>query len=216
MKRLLITSMMMIAATVDQLAAQGVVTINTGGAVQSPASVLGTVVVQQVRDAAPAMVISNPRRWGLRGSRGRHGDRAFGDWGYAPDPYFYPEEYDDLYPVPPTFIVVTTLTRQADAPAQATPAPAKSEMREYNWPSSGSDSSKTTYSIVSRDGQVEFATAVWVQGNEIGYYRPDHSTGRMTVDSIDSQATRQRNAEQKLLWLPSESQTDSYLAAGRQ
>jgi hypothetical protein len=216
MKRLLITAIIMIGATIDQLAAQSAVTTQTGVGVQFPAYVGTTVVVQLVEPGVPALVTSNPRRWGLRAPVGRHGDRRFGDWGYAPDPYFYPEEYEQTYPVPPSITVVTASIQQAATPPQPRPAPAPSEMREYHWPSSGSGSSATTYSIVGKDGRVQFVTAVWVQGNAVCYYRPDHSTGRMPLDSIDRQATRQRNAEQQLLWLPRESQADSYLTSDGQ
>jgi hypothetical protein len=204
----------MIGATVDQFAAQGAA-METGREVHSQAYVLGTVVVQQVGDAVPTFVISSPLRWGLRSPVGRHGDKGFRDWGYAPDPYFYPEDYYNVYPLLPSFIVVTTVIQQADAPPQRTLPQARSEMSEYHWPPSGSGSSATTYSIVSKDGRVQFATAVWVQGSALCYYRPDHSTGRMPVDSIDIQATRQRNAEQQLLWLPLENQTASYTSSSR-
>ena len=245
MKGLLIGAVI-IGAMVGQLAAQGVVTLETAGGAYVPAYSLGSVVALPLGDAvpAPAFVISNPRRWGLPyGSAGRHGDSGnadwaykppcadnpelchhgdsgFPDWGYASDPAFYPDNYGDSYTALPSAIVAIPAIQQADAPPQPTPAsaPVRSEMREYHWPSSDSeDSSATTFSLVSKDGRVQSATAVWVQGNALCYYTPDQSTGRMLIDSIDREATRQFNAGKHLsLWLPPEHQTDLSLASGGQ
>jgi len=230
---------------VDQLAAQGVVTLETGGGAHLSTYFVDSVVALPLGDAvpAPALVISNPGRWGLRyssaaghGDSGladwsykppcadkpelcHHGDSGFPDWGYASDPAFYPDNYGDSYTVLPSAIVAIPVIQQAYAPPQPTAsAPARSEMREYHWPSSGSeDSSATTFSLVSKDGRVQSATAVWVQGNALCYYTPDQSTGRMLIDSIDRESTRQLNAGKQLnFWLPPERQTDLSLTSGGQ
>lgn len=226
------------------LAAQGVVTLETGGGAHVPTYFVGSVVALSLGDAVPApgLVISNPGRWGLpyssaarHGDSGfsdwaykppcadkpelcHHGDSGFPDWGYASDPAFYPYNYGVSHTVLPSAIVAMPVVPQADTPPQPTAsAPARSEMREYHWPSSGSDSSATTFSLVAKEGRVQSATAVWVQGNALCYYTPHHSTGRMLVDSIDREATRQLNAEKQLnLWLPPERQTDLALASGGQ
>jgi hypothetical protein len=243
MKGLLIGAVI-VGAMVDQLAAQGIVTLETGGGAHVPAYFVGSVVALPLGDSvsAPALVISNQGRWGLPySSAGRygdsgfadwaykppcadkpelchHGDSGFPDWGYASDPAFYPDNYGDSYTVLPSAFVAIPVIQQADAPPQPTAsAPVRSEMREYHWPSSGSDSSATTFSFVSKDGRVQSATAVWVQGNALFYYTPDHSTGRILIDSIDREATRQLNAGKHLnLWLPPERQTDLSLTSGGQ
>lgn len=245
MKGLLIGAVI-IGATIDQLAAQGFVTLETSGGAHVPAYFLASVVALPLGDAVPAppFVNLNPRRWGLPySSAGRHpdsgfadwaykppcadtpelchhGDSRFPDWGYASDPAFYPDNYGDSYAVLPSAIVAMPAIQQADALPQPTPAsaPARSEMREYHWPSSNSEnSSATTFSLVSKDGRVQSAIAVWVQGNALCYYTPDQSTGRMPIDSIDREATRQLNAGKHLnLWLPLERQTDLSLASGGQ
>lgn len=214
MRRLLLTSMVVIGATACQVAAQGVVTIHTGHAVRSPAYISGTVLVQQIGRSVPALAISNPRRWGLRSPVGRHGDRGFGDWGYASDPYFYPDDYAEADWVRPSITVIATAIQQSDAPPQPSPAPPRSEMHEYEWPPADSAARPTTYLIVCKDGRVQVATAVWVQGDTLWFYTPDHSTGRLPLDFVDNRTTRQRNGEQQLHWLPSDNQTDSYLIAG--
>ena len=245
MKGLLIGAVI-IGAAVDQLVAQGVVTLETGGGAHVPVYFLASVVALPLGDAVPAppFVNLNPRRWGLPHSSAlRPGDSGFADWaykppcadtpelchhggsrfpdsGYASDPAFYPDNYGDSYAVLPSAIVAMPAIQQADALPQPTPAsaPARSEMREYHWPSSDSEnSSATTFSLVSTDGRVQSAIAVWVQGNALCYYTPDQSTGRMPIDSIDREATRQLNAGKHLnLWLPPERQTDLSLAAGGQ
>lgn len=243
MKRLLIGAVI-IGAIGGQLAAQGVVTVESGGAAHVPAYFVGSVVALPVGDAVPApvLVISNPVWWGLSySSAGRHedsriadwayrppcvvnpelchhGKSGFPDWGYASDPAFYPANYGDSYTGLPSAIVSVPVIQQTDAPRQPTPASVQSEMREYHWPSLDSEhSSATTFSLVSKDGRVQSATAVLVQGNALCYYTPDQSTGRMRIDSIDREATQQLNAGKHLsLWLPPERQTDLSLASGGQ
>ena len=167
-------------------------------------------------DTAPVMV-ADPRRWGLTsswaGGNGdsrtpdwayrppcteradlcRHGDTHFSESGYASDPAFYPEAHDDVYAVLPSSIVTVPVMQQA-APPPTTPAPRQSEISEYIWRSSSDDSHTTSFFIVAKDGLVQSALAVWVQGKALCYYAPDGSTGRMPIDSIDVETTRQRSA----------------------
>jgi len=132
---------------------------------------------------------------------GRNGDKSFPSWGYACDP-FYAGNYGGDHSAPSVTIAIP----QAVAPAPPPPAPpVRPEVREYHWPSSGSHSSGATFSIVSKDGRVQSAAMVWVQDNTLCYLAPGGSQGRMPIDSIDRQATRQRNAEKHLnFWLPAE------------
>jgi hypothetical protein len=158
--------------------------------------------------AVPAMLVSNPLT--SRSRVGRHGDRGFADWGYAYDPYFYP----DSHAFEPSVMVIVVPTQQAQQ-AQPSPAPtpappkelAQAKVDEYHWPSSAGGSSGT-YSIVTNDGQVQLAAWVWVQGDALCYSTPEHNAGRVLIDSIDPQATRQRNAGQQLPWLPSNTATE--------
>ena len=163
----------------------------------------GTIVVP----AVPAVVNPNVSWWGYpsRGWRaGRHGDMGFHDSGYASDPFYYRDDY----PAQPDFgvvIVVKPPVEPSPKLPDPPPPPIRSEMREYHWPSSGNDSSAITFSIVCKDGRVQSATAVWVQGDTLSYIRPDGGIGRMPIDSIDREGTRQRNAEKQLRFhLPAE------------
>ncbi len=184
MKRLLICAVMT-GAMVGQLAAQGfqrgVVVLSPGGVVVVPGS-------------------SNPAWWDdptCGRPPGRDGPA------YACDPYYAGNSARSVMIAMPWFVA---------PPAPAPPPPpqptVRSEVREYHWPSSGSDSSAATFSIFSKDGQPQSAVMVWVEDDALCYVTSGGSQGRMPIDSIDRQATHQRNAEKRLnFWLPDESST---------
>ena len=182
MKRLLIGAVM-IGGIVGQLAAQptpgSVVVISAGGAELLPGS-----PNLSWWDAPPC---GRPA--------GRNGDKGFGYWGYACDP-FYAGNNSNGYPAPSVTVAIPQIV------ADLTPRPPEPQIRpeihEYHWPSSPSDSSAASFSIVSKDGRVQSAIALWVQDDALHYVTPDGSESRMPIDSIDRQATRQRNAEKQL------------------
>jgi len=126
---------------------------------------------------------------------GRNGDKGFGYWGYACDP-LYADNNGNGYPAPSVTVAIPPVV--AALPARPPDRPIRPEVHEYNWPSSPSDSSAASFSIVSKDGRVQSAIAVWVQDDALCYVTPDGSESRMPIDSIDRQATRQRNAETQL------------------
>ena len=241
----LIIGAVVIAATAGQLAAQEVGMMATADGAQ-PTYFVGSVVML-AGDAAPLVISNPSRwglssrplaRYEDSGNPDwtyrppctdmpelcHHGHSNFPDWGYASDPAFYPDHNLDAYQVLPSAVVTIPVIRQPNAPAPPTftpapptPAPSRSELRQYSWHSSERDSSATTFSIVSNDGWVQLAAAVWVQGNALCYYGPDHSTGRIPLDSIDREATRQRNAAKQLsLSLPPTHETDLSLTSAGQ
>lgn len=212
MRRLFILALM-IGAMADQRAPQGVNPTGTGSPVHTPAYVNRSLLTLPVGDTVPILLIADSGRWGPSIYPGaRHGDTGYPDWGYASDPYFYPGKYPDPYSLPPGPSVAMPVIQKAaeSSPPIPTPAPPKPEMHEYHWPSSSSDSNSTTaYSIVSKDGRVLLAAAVWIEGSTLCYYTPDHTTGRILIDSIDRQETHRRNLQQKLnLRLPPEHRPD--------
>jgi hypothetical protein len=81
--------------------------------------------------------------------------------------------------------------------------PIRPETREYNWPVSSPDSA-AVFTLVSKDQRVESAIAVTVEGNRILYVTPDGIHKQMSMDTLDRERTRQRNAEKQLRlpWLP--------------
>ena len=215
MKRLLIGAVM-IGAIVGQLAAQrrGLGHIGGGahfaGGYHNP----GGVVVPPLRDVVPGLGASTlnwhdrsyrglgASHWGNTGSN--YGYAGYGpDYGYGIFDPFYANRYVDVNPAPQPGIVVLMPQVEAPPPPPPPAPPIRPETREYTWPASGTDSSATTFSIVSKDGQVQSATAVWVQDNALCYFTPDGGKGQIPIGSVDRQATRQRNAEKQLtLWLP--------------
>jgi hypothetical protein len=73
---------------------------------------------------------------------------------------------------------------------------------EYNWPAPANEAAQV-FSLVSRNGTVQFAIAVWMQDDVLHYVAPDLSLGRTGLDAIDRDATRRLNAQSGLnLWLP--------------
>ena len=75
-------------------------------------------------------------------------------------------------------------------------------MREYHWPSSGSDRG-AQFSIVLKDGTVYRATTVWVQDDTVCFTAPDGTSGRVSVISVNREDTQRANAAMHLaFWLP--------------
>ena len=186
-----------------------------GGQLAAQASSPGNVVVPSAGGAVVVPWIWNLSWWGDPSCGRPHGDNGFPSWGYACDP-LYAGNYGYSYPTPSlTIAIPQVVAPQPPAPPPAPPPPpplVRLVVREYHWPSSGDNASATgtntsaaTYSIVSRDGQVESATAVWVQDDALCYVKPDGDHGRTPIVSIDRQATRQRNAgKQPEFSLPAE------------
>jgi len=112
--------------------------------------------------------------------------------------------YDSFQPpMPPISIVVPVLQLEMTPPVP--PPPIRLEIHEYQWPASNANSA-AVFSIVSRDQRVEFATAIWRQGNLIFYRTPDGRQRHIPLESVDLERTRQQNAGKQLNtpWLPDE------------
>jgi len=175
----------------------------------------GNVVVLSPSRVAVVQWIWNLSWWDDASCGRPQGDNKFPYWGYACDP-FYARNRGYSYPTPSlTIAIPQVVAPQPPAPPPAPPPPpplVRLVVREYHWPSSGDNASATgtntsaaTYSFVSKDGQVESATAVWVQDDALCYVKPDGDHGRTPIVSIDRQATRQRNAgKQPEFSLPAE------------
>ena len=78
---------------------------------------------------------------------------------------------------------------------QPPPPPVRPEIHEYTWPESASNA---VFSIIAKDGSVQSAVAVWVQGNSVGYIGPEGTAGHLPLDSVNRQATRRANSEKNL------------------
>ena len=144
---------------------------------------------------------------GLCGGLGLGGFGALG-WGGAVIPWGEPPStgilrFDQSEPVhaaelqeaaPPSPLFGTP-------PAPPSP-PTRSVIREYNWPASTSQPA-STISLVSKDGTVRLAIAVWTEDGVVHYTSRDGTVGRVPLDSIDRAATARTNAAGQVnLWLP--------------
>ena len=78
---------------------------------------------------------------------------------------------------------------------QPPPPPVRPEIHEYTWPKSATNA---VFSIVAKDGSVQSAVAVWVQGNSVRYIGPEGTAGHLPLDSVNRQATRRANSEKNL------------------
>ena len=121
--------------------------------------------------------------WGYSGAFDGCGDAGYYDSGYQSPMIGVPEEEN----CGPTFI-------------QPPPPPARSELHEYKWPDSTGDTA-TIFVLMSTDGSVRPAFAVWVQGSTVHYITPDGAGGRLRLHNREG--TRLANAAKHLtLWLP--------------
>jgi hypothetical protein len=113
---------------------------------------------------------------------------------YYPDFGYQSEEYG--YQQAPNVVLVMPQV-QAPEPPPPPPTPAQPVIHEYHWPDAGSTPA-ATFSLVSRDGSVRFALAVWVQDNEVRFTALDGTKGRLSLDAVDRDATERLNGEKHL------------------
>ena len=149
-------------------------------------------------------------RFGGRNQRGGFGlgfgGLGFGGLGYgwAPDygsgfggyPFYegswFPKQYGNEGQASPGVMLMQTPT-----PPLPPPEPARPAMQIYHWAETGANP-QAIYSIVSRDGVVRHAVAVWVQDSEVRYTAANGAAGRVALAAIDCGATGRLNAEQQL------------------
>ena len=149
-------------------------------------------------------------RFGGRNQRGGFpglgfGGLGFGGYGWAPDygwgsggysgiyeGSWFPKQYGNEGQASPSVMLMQTPT-----PPLPPPEPARPVMQIYHWAETGANP-QATYSIVSRDGVVRHAVAVWVQDSEVRYTAANGAAGRVAPAAIDCGATGRLNAEQQL------------------
>ena len=91
----------------------------------------------------------------------------------------------------------------APEPPPPPPEPARPVLHEYHWSQAEGDSA-AAFSLVLNGGEVRRAIAVWMQGEFVSYIAPDGNSGRIRVNALNREVTRQLNAEKHLkLLLPS-------------
>jgi hypothetical protein len=77
------------------------------------------------------------------------------------------------------------------------PAPIRSQLREYSWPPSSSDSA-SAFAIVLKDGTVRRASVLCWQDSVLSYVAPDGASGAVEASAIDREATRRANSRDLL------------------
>ena len=148
-------------------------------------------------------------RIGGRNQRGGFPGLGFAGYGWAPDygwgygyggysglyeESWFPRQYDDTQSQAGGLML---MPMQAPAQPLPPPEPARPVMQVYHWAESG-DNPQATFSIVSRDGVVRHAVAVWVQDSEVRYTAVNGAAGRMAASAIDCEATGRLNTQQQL------------------
>ena len=94
----------------------------------------------------------------------------------------------------------TLLTAPELSPPIPPEPPARPVMHEYSWPRQNAPSVKAFF-IVSKDGQVRRAVAIWVLNDELHYAGvPGSPCGTVPLDAVDMERTRRLNAEEGLTW----------------
>ena len=84
---------------------------------------------------------------------------------------------------------------------EAPPERVQSVVHEYNPPAGAAPlpaEEQPAFAIVLNGGSMQFATAVSVQDNVLSYVNPDGEHRRLSLETVDRQATRRVNQERKL------------------
>ena len=117
---------------------------------------------------------------------------------------YYPATYSAPDIAAPGGVTIIQQFGVPAAPAQKDLPPVTPQVHEYPAPAAPAPSKEAaTFAIVLENGSVLSATAVTVQGNALQIVDPDGEHHRVPLDSINREATRQRNAERNLrLQLP--------------
>jgi len=128
------------------------------------------------------------------GNYDRYSGLGYPYWDYYGD-YWDPAFYgpDNYYaPRPDTGLVVPV-----PQPVSPPSPPAEPVVTEYSWPDSA-NAGAPAFAIVSKDGTVYHALAVWVQDNTLCFTAPNGIGRHVSLNDIDGAATTRMNAELKL------------------
>ena len=138
----------------------------------------------------------NNRGFGLNNRGGFSGlgfGYGWGDGGYSGlyEESWFPQEGNQTSPN------MVMLPMQAPVQPLPPPQPARPVMQIYHWAESGGDP-QANFSIVSRDGVVHQAAAVWLQDSDVRYTTANGGAGRMALAAVDCEATNRLNAQHQL------------------
>jgi len=75
--------------------------------------------------------------------------------------------------------------------------PVQPEIHEYQWPGVSGETG-SLFSIISKDGTVYRARAVWLQDSIVHFTNADGGGGQLPLDGVERESTRRANAELNL------------------
>jgi len=140
-----------------------------------------------------------PFMTGFRSERDRLGyiPAGFASWGGGFAPNYWDQAYAPACNETQSPQVIVVAPPAPPSPPPPPPEPARLVTHEYNWPDAAK-SGAGHFALVSSDGSVRFAVAVWVQDGRLQYTQTDGTAGSAPLDTIDREATRRLNAENRL------------------
>jgi len=142
----------------------------------------------------------NPdRRWRDRSDLGDY-DR-YADFGWQYSDYYYQGYWDSAFYGRDTYEAAPSgadLIMPALEPESPPPPPATPVVQEYSWPPDSDSGSAATFAIVSKDGTVHRALAVWIQDESLCFTTPNGIGQQLPLNEVDGKATTRKNAELKL------------------
>ena len=136
---------------------------------------------------------------GVRSERFNTVSAGFARWGWGFPAYYSDQAFGQTCneaSQPPQVLVIGP---QPPPPLQTPPPPpepARLVTHEYDWPAAA-ESGASHFALAWKDGSVRFAIAVWAQDGMLHYTQTDGTAGRAPLHSIDREATRRLNAENR-------------------
>ena len=157
------------------------------------------------RGSAPRAISTKRPDFPRNSDRGRRHGSDFGDYNRFSDMgWLYSDFYNDYsdswfygHDEPYDFHPNLALVMPEQEPVSPPPPPVMPVVREYSWPDSGSDGA-TAFAIVSKDGTVHRAIAVWVQNDSLCFTTPQGIGQQLSLNEVNGKATTRLNAELKL------------------
>jgi hypothetical protein len=122
---------------------------------------------------------------------------GYGGWGFplVDDYYGYGGQQS------PTVVVPVTINFPTPPPPPPPPPePARLAVRTYVWADADASANQpaNTFAIVTKDGAMRSAIAVWAEGSQLHFKAAEGGSGRVPLDAIDRAATLRINSQRGL------------------
>jgi hypothetical protein len=135
-----------------------------------------------------------PLMTGFRSERRGYMPAGFAPWGWGFPSYDSDRSYSPACNEAQSPQVIVVAPQAPPPPPPPPPEPARLVTHEYNWPDAAKPAADH-FALVSKDGSVRFAIAVWVQDGKLQYTQTDGTAGSAPLDTLDREATRRLNAD---------------------